>query len=243
MIERNRQLGLYSLAAAAAGVSILALTPPAQSEVVVTTKAIQLHLSSFGEHGTGISFQNDGVEDLKLILSSFGVFGFYGIRLKAVNATEGKGVMGQIYAYALSPGAIIGPNAHFMSAACKGTYFCYSAPPLLAGSFSDGSGRWTRGPWTGNANTAYLGARFFIDGETHYGWVRLTVNTAIEFDMRATITAYAYETESDKAIYAGATGEPTAELQPSQQIQNQSGPSLGALALGAEGVPLWRPTD
>jgi len=66
------------------------------------------------------------------------------------------------------------------------------------------------------------------------------VNTSIQVGMTATITAYAYETEPNAPISAGAGEEPTAELQPQANIQNQPGPSLGMLALGADAVPLWR---
>jgi len=235
----SRQLGLYSLTAVAAGVSMLALAQPAEGGVVVTTKTIRIPLSYWGTEGVGISFQNDGMADLKLVLSDFAVFGTAGACLKAVNAAEGKGVTGQIYAYALPPGAPIGPDAHFMSAACEGSHSCYSAA-RLARTFVGSVTRTVFGPWAGNPKTAYLGVRFFIDGERHYGWVRLTVNTSIQVGMTATITAYAYETEPNAPISAGAGEEPTAELQPQANIQNQPGPSLGMLALGADAVPLWR---
>jgi hypothetical protein len=96
------------------------------------------------------------------------------------------------------------------------------------------------GPWAGNHKTGYLGVRFVMNGERHYGWVRLTVTMAIGHRPSATITAYAYETEPDKLILAGETAGPTAEVQIPENIQNQAGPSLGMLALGADGLPLWR---
>jgi hypothetical protein len=54
------------------------------------------------------------------------------------------------------------------------------------------------------------------------------------------VTAYAYETEPNTEIFAGLTKEPSAKLQLPENIQNQSGPSLGMLALGAEGMQMWR---
>ena len=57
--------------------------------------------------------------------------------------------------------------------------------------------------------------------------------------MSATITGYAYETVPNKAILAGMA-KSTAEVQVPQDSRNQAGPSLGMLALGADGVPLWR---
>jgi hypothetical protein len=243
----NRQLSLYSLAAAAAGVSILAAATPAESEVVVTQKTIQLQLSYLGKEGTGISFQNNGVDDLELVLSSFSVFGNNGNSLKAVNASEGEGVVGQNryrgqFAVALAPGASIGPARNFLSAACRGSYFsCAKAVRLAATHTSTfGPGHVVGGNFAGDDKTAYLGVRFLIDGETHYGWVRLTVNTTVRRATSATVTAYAYETEANTPIFAGMTKAPTAELHAPERIQNQAGPSLGMLAVGAEAVPLWR---
>ena len=44
----NRQAALYSLAAAMAGVSLLALAEPAAGEIVVTTTTIPIPISPFG---------------------------------------------------------------------------------------------------------------------------------------------------------------------------------------------------
>jgi hypothetical protein len=247
----NRQLGLYSLAAVAAGVSILALAPPAEAEVVVTQKTIPIPIENVG-HGGGvaISFQNDGANDLRLILSSFSVFGAIGNSLKAVNASYGQGVVGRTSfteeelknAFPLAKGAQIGAGRYFVSGAGKGTYFSYrkSAVRLAATARSTFGPGNAFGPWAGNDRTAYLGVRFLIDGETHYGWVRLTVNITGRSRSAATITSYAYETESGKPIFAGLTEAPTAEVQAPENMRKQVGPSLGMLAVGAEGFPLWR---
>jgi hypothetical protein len=239
----HRQLGLYSLAAAAAGVGILALATPAAGEVVVTRKTIRIPISNWGKEGVGISFANNGVDDLKLVLSSYTGFGSPFNMLKAVDAAEGKGVVvGSSfprYGLALASGARIGPSDNFSSAACGGSHSCYSAVQL-ARIFYGTSSTAVLGPWVGNHKTAYLGVRFVINGEKHYGWVRLTVTLAIGRRPSATITAYAYETEPGQPILAGATHGPTAEIQVPENIRSQSGPSLGMLALGADALPLWR---
>lgn len=248
----NRQLSLYSLAAAAAGVGILALAAPAEGEVVVTKKTIQIPLSQLGVEGVGISFANNGVNDLKLVLSSFSIFGNNGNSLKAVNSADGKGVLGHFdfgrYGSALLPGAKIGPSANFVSATCGGSYFScdQKAVHLAATHTSTFGSRNVFGPWEGSPKNGYLGVRFLITGETHYGWVRLTVSTEFKRRMTATVTAYAYETVANKAIVAGPVGEPTAEVHrvaedaAPDKIQNQASPSLGMLAAGADGLALWR---
>ena len=76
------------------------------------------------------------------------------------------------------------------------------------------------GPWVGLENH-YLGLAFVIDGKTHFGWARLSVNGYY----CPCIGGYAYETEPGKAIIAGDEGSSAnAEIVPG---------SLGALALGA----------
>jgi hypothetical protein len=243
----NRQIGLYSLAAAAAGVGMLALAAPAEGEVVLTKKTIRIPLSSLGVEGVGISFANNGVDDLKLVLSSFSVFGNNGNSLKAVNAAEGEGVLGHLqflrYGSALAPGAKIGPSAKFVSAACGGSYFSCSnkAVRLAATHTSTFGSRNVEGPWAGNPKNGYLGVRFLINGETHYGWVRLKVNTEIRRGTTATVTAYAYETIANKPILAGREeNAPSVTAQLQEDDKSMSVPSLGMLALGAEVLPLWR---
>jgi len=242
----HRQLGQYSLAACAAGVSMLALAYPAAGEVVVTKKRIPIPISPYGVEGVGISLSNNGVDDLKLVLSSFSVFGNNGNSLKAVNAAEGKGVIGLFqfarFASALAPRAKIGPSANFVSAACGGGYFsCPSAVRLAATHTSTFGSRNVEGPWVGNPKNGFLGVRFLLDGETHYGWVRLTVNTGTRRATTATVTAYAYETIANKPILAGTREGASSVAAASQEdVKNTIGTSLGMLALGADGFQLRR---
>jgi hypothetical protein len=103
------------------------------------------------------------------------------------------------------------------------------------------------GPWK-NVLHHYLGLKFIIRGKVHYGWARLNVNAA--HGIAATLTGYAYETIPCKSIKAGQTKEaadnptnndfgPGASL--TSPIPDTPQPaSLGMLALGAQGVLLWR---
>jgi hypothetical protein len=223
----NRQLGLYSLAAAAAGVSMLALAQPAAGEVVVTKKTIPL----IGN--VSIDINQDGINDFEF----YNYFSFGSADLTVRGGLPGGGggafVVGQSdYASPLMRGADIGAAARFSPSSTfagieKGMHVGYSNEKL-------------DGPWSGNPANRYLGVRFRIDGQIHYGWVRLSVFTLPKGAWGATITAYAYETVPNKTIKAGNAAEPTAETQLPENLQDQAGPSLGMLAVGAEGVPLWR---
>ena len=141
---------------------------------------------------------------------------------------------------ALERGAKIGPAG--IASAFFGSY-----AGLVAGTNNTRVGNesyYSRGYWAGNLKNRYLGVRFQLKGQTHYGWIRLTVTTNVKSgrpSLEATITGYAYETIPGKSIIAGATKgpdntEPTASL--NTLVPEPA--SLGVLALGAPGLSIWR---
>jgi hypothetical protein len=229
----NRQLGLYSLAAATAGVSLLALAQPADAEVVITKKTIPIPISPFGmPEFVKISVANNGIDNFSFSLYS--TKADRGLRVTGASRADGLITGGTFYAEALAlpRGAKIGPSAAF-----------FNYTELIEATETSDAGRNSRGYWGGNVKNRYLGVRFPIDGETHYGWIRLTVTIDLKPHgpyLSAKITAYAYETEPNQPILAGTSEKSSAEVQLPENIQNQAGPSLGMLATGADGLPLWR---
>ncbi len=234
----NRHIGMYSLAAAVAGVSMLALAEPAQAEVVVTKKAIPVPITPWPTpEPVRISIANNGVDNFSLwrysLASDRGLWVW--------GANRGSSVMIGANGYyakalALPRGAKIGSSYPFFNNYTDLIEATESGPP-----------RYSRGYWGGNIKNRYLGIRFSLNGQTHYGWIRLTVTSNVKLNkptLNATITGYAYETVPNKPILAGtaetAANKPTAALQAPRNIQGENGPSLGMLAAGAEGMPLWR---
>ena len=133
---------------------------------------------------------------------------------------------------ALPVGKRIGP---------KNSAFWYGYARLEA-STSYQSGKRFRGYWVGNPNDRYLGVRFLIDGAFHYGWIRLPITTTTQLHgpvMSAEITQYSYETVANQSINADKRRNRELRFRP-RSIGDQRGPALGMLALGAEGLPLWR---
>ena len=99
------------------------------------------------------------------------------------------------------------------------------------------------GKWEGNHPNRFLGVKFKIGGKTHYGWIRITVNSAIIRPfalMSATITEYGYETIANKSLGAGLASTNAADDQARAITEPPPRASLGMLALGAEGLALWR---
>ncbi len=229
----------YSIAAAAAGVSLLAMAQPADAEVVITRKTIPIPVSSyFGEqHIVPISLNNSGVTDFSFSLYSFAYHGF-NQTLNVVPAEGGAVVAapsprGGSFAAALVRGAKIGSSAQFGS----------KRVDIEQAEGFDASSKYSRnlyGNWGDNPANRFLGVRFLIDGETHYGWVRLTVTTEPR-GFSAEITAYAYETIANKRILAGVSGTSSvAEARPQSIEPSSERASLGMLAVGANGLALWR---
>jgi hypothetical protein len=99
------------------------------------------------------------------------------------------------------------------------------------------SGPYSVGPWAGGKN-GYLGLKFMIDGQVHFGWARVTVTKHIG---EVVLTGYAYETVANKHLKAGQTSEtPQEEAKTSASAYPASGPSLGMLAKGADAMEVWR---
>jgi hypothetical protein len=216
---------------------MLALAQPAEGEVVVTKKTIPIPFVPFGsKENVEISMANNGIENFAFQLYS-DTDGISDRGLNAWGESRPDGVVcgGDFYAKALAlpRGAKIGPNDN-----------CFSNDDVLIEATESGnSSRYSRGYWGVKVKDHYLGVRFPINGETHYGWIRLTVTIDLKPHgpfMSAKITAYAYETEANTPILAGTTEDAAAEIQLPESIQKQSGPSLGMLAAGADGLPLWR---
>ncbi len=236
----NRQVGLYCVAAAVAGVSMLALAEPATAEVVVTKKAIPVPITPWPTpEPVRISMANNGVDNFSLWRYSLDS----DRGLLAWGANRGSSVMIGADGYyakalALPRGAQIGPSSFFNN---------YTD---LIEATESGPPRYSRGYWGGNPKNRYLGVKFQLNGQTHYGWIRLTVTSNVKLNkptLEATITGYAYETVPNKAIMAGTAAmaattpnDPTTELRTPRIPRPNSGPSLGMLATGSEALPLWR---
>lgn len=237
----NRQIGLYSLAAAVAGVSLLALAEPAQAEVVVTKKAIPVPLTPWPTpEPVKISIANNGVDNS--YLWRFSISSAREVWVWGASPNDGVITAGSFYgkALALPRETEIGPSAGLFS----------NYTDLVEATSAGNNSRFSRGYWGGNPKNLFLGIRFSLNGETHYGWIRLTVTSNLKLNkptLEATITGYAYETVPNKPILAGtaatasaAADKPTAEPQAPRNSRGNIGPSLGMLASGSEALPLWR---
>jgi hypothetical protein len=243
-------LSAYGIAAGAAGVSLLALTPVSEAKVVYTP-AHEL----IGRDGSyKLDLNHDGIIDFvifeiarhtQLRTSQFlSVKGRSGNEVNCASSFCGS----EPYAAALTRGNQIGSNA--------GSHGWIN-PTGMAFELSSRQGSYYGFAWA-NVNDRYLGLKFKINGETHFGWARLNVKlhkgAPKDRAWEAQLTGFAYETVAGKPIQAGRTksdaedisaspqtAQPGASLAASSASRRSRHPvPLGALALGASGIVLWR---
>jgi hypothetical protein len=217
-IRLDHRLRAYCLAASAAGVSLLALAePPAQAEVIYTPVRQDVLMV-----WSSVDLNDDGIPDVSFVFGSTD-YHILDRETWARPAQSQGGIVGYAgpihpYASALAKKALIGPKAAFL----EGTVFMERT---LVDHYGKGYTSYV-GPWQ-KATNKFLGVKFTIDGEIHYGWLRMTVNAG--YRLRVGITGYAYETIPNRPILAGQVSgkaEESEDLGPS---------SLGVLALGAAG--------
>jgi hypothetical protein len=238
----DHHLNLYALAALAAlaaGVSLLASANSAEAEVVVT----KANLTVSGLNPVSIDLNKDGAKDFEFSEGAGGYDHSFYTTLFVTPLTGGKvvgggrGLLGP-YASALVKSAKIGPSAHFSSSVVRGQINVERSSGTVSGS----SFYRLYGQWNNLGPNRFLGVKFLIKGVTHYGWIRLTVDIR-DRNAVAVITEYAYETVPNQKIGAGATTDSSSQPEATQAgaaLSRPAGPSLGMLALGADGVSLWR---
>jgi hypothetical protein len=226
---------MYALAATAAGVGMLALAQPAEGRIVYTKAHKQI--------GSGTVFHldlnHDGKADFDLKDTFFVSSYFSSARIFTVPDGPKNQVWGhtflQRYAFAsaLYAGVRIGPKGQFLRGSAvmaqesmNGGARRRPAPPSCSG------------PWAGVTNR-YLGLKFVISGEMHFGWARLNVSCSNRH-VTAVLTGYAYESVANRPIITGKE-KGAEDVDSASQRSTSPGmltlqpASLGRLALGAVG--------
>ena len=227
------RLSAYALAAGAAGVSLLALAQPAEGRIVYT------HVNRV--IGDGDSFRLDLNHD-RLVDFTFqnkryascspdGGICFYTERLTLKAARGNQVVCSSIGPVALKPGVQIGPKLSFLGGV------------QLMASIASFATHAPKGHWI-NVKNRYLGVKFKIKGQFHYGWARLSVQALRNPEIIATLTGFAYETIPNKPIIAGKLADDVINVeQPnpaSLSVPVREPLMLGLLAVGAPGLSIWR---
>lgn len=235
----HRQLNIYALLASAAGAGLL--SPQAsQAEIVYTPTNTSIHV---GET-IPLDLNNDGIVDFEFKDVFHGTSFGGGLGVLSVlpaqssNQIWGHRAYGAQMASALFAGVPIGSSVQFAKGG-KMMADIAASGALIGGTFYIGSCAWA---W-GNVANRYLGLKFVVNGETHYGWARLSVGCSEDVTVIAELTGYAYETVANQPILTGQTQGPDADvpqLNPTADQLASEPPSLGRLAQGASGLGFWR---
>lgn len=210
------RLAAYAKAAAALGVGLLASGPAAEAQIVYTPTNIL-----FDSGTVFIDINHDGLTDFALsiynFLSNAQRLRFRGLGQNGVLCSGSSGYP----PLALRPRYRIGPNEVY------GSFGRLATPAVNVVDEPDET--YVGGPFA-NAGDRYLGLKFVLNGEAHYGWALLRVGAGIVGKhpvIRATLLGYAYNTEVGKPIRAGQRGP---EGKTAEAV-TQAG-TLGMLALG-----------
>jgi hypothetical protein len=227
----QRRLNTYALAASAAGVSMLALAEPSQAKVVYTPAHQVIR-----QNGVyNLDLNNDGTVDFLIQEWDNGGYASSNALLADAalgNAVEGSKTGFRSLAAALPLGAPIGPNQKFLTGGNNGEAM------VSITHFTTGGTSYVHGYWA-NVRNRYLGLKFEINGQIHYGWARLSVQRQ-QYHLTATLTGYAYETIPNTEIKAGQTSGGADDSSAGSSLPNSDtsqSSSLGALALGARIQP------
>ena len=237
--QLEERMKWYALAAA--GVGILAAGQPAEAEIVYTPTNQQIAPNTTLK----IDLNNDGIADFGVKDTLSHTFFSTFARMSAVPLATGNKVWGHTvsrrsYASALLSDELVGPKGQFLPATglMADVSFLGGKRPFASVSCT--------APWA-NVKARYLGLKFIITGQVHFGWARLDVACSADFsfEVAGTLTGYAYETIANRPILAGdegGTGDD--DTRPGNQIEPRSAAlapaSLGRLAQGASGLAAWR---
>jgi len=234
----EKKLLAYAALAGASGVGILALVQPSEAEIVYTpVRQVLTPNQNFG-----LDLNGDGITDF-----SFRIASFFGGRAKALSGhaqtfseassaflwiypAKSNAVFGRTYVSALPAGVNVGKNS--------GRFLSFSRASMggVEGVYGTFHPRYF-GPWApagGRVQSHYVGLKFVIEGQVHFGWARFNVRMrkTVMGGVRAMLTGYAYETEANTPIETGNTSGPrAASVQPA---------TLGHLSLGTAGLAAWR---
>jgi hypothetical protein len=222
---------------------VLALAQPSQASVVYTPANQRI-----GANGVyNLDVNHD--ETVDFLIQQWNYGNWTSNNQLLADPAVGNAVMGnRITASALTAGASIGPNQNFIAGGANGEVM------LSITHFTTGGTSYVHGLWN-NVRNRYLGLKFQIDGETHYGWARLSVQRHA-YHFTVLLTGYAYETLPNTAIKAGQTTGDAANTsadpdQSNAGVLNSNGSanesshspgyaSLGDLALGARSLSVRR---
>ena len=218
---------LKKYAIAAAGLGFLTLANAADGQVVYTPARMDVSNGDFFlDLNCGPSIQYWLADVLET--STYG-----GTRELALNGSTYASVLEDSKGPALlAKGASIGPGQNFVNAFQKERVMASAYHIIYYFSYNGVGGNWA------NAQNGYLGLKFNIQGQAHYGWAEFSVKAQVDRrrvqHIDARLLGYAYEATPNVPITAGdkSGGSSSASSSASAAVPG----TLSAWALGSSKV-------
>jgi hypothetical protein len=221
----HKSLDAYILGATVAG---LAIVPSATAEIVYTPAHHEIQPNRGGT-GFFLDLNHDGVNDFLIVNFYSTTSADLAVWVAPEQVGNEISSNGAGYAAAIPAGVSVGSNGKFHPA---------QSLNMANDDFPVGN---CQGPWK-KARNRYLGLKFEIDGQIHFGWARLSVDCFTPAAAHVLLTGYAYETEANTPIETGKTSG-TEDSHLPLPDDNRADANLGVLALGNWGLNLWRPEE
>jgi hypothetical protein len=233
----DKRLLAYASAASAAGVGLLAVAQSAEAKIVYTASNTTIE----EDVPLNLDLNNDGITDFVLnyafdsgkrhqeggFASALIIYpGQTGNEVWGIHSAKG------FECAAALPGAVnVGAGAAFQA-----QYL-----PLWQASGSYTRGGTAHCPWASKHRGAFLGLKFVIGGQIHYGWAHITVTNSLAGTV---LNGYAYETVANQPILTGKANGPVEEASSiSPMLDSPQPATLGLLARGERGLAIWRKSD
>ena len=217
----ERLVQSYVLATTAAGCGVLAFSSIADAKVIYTPSNIPIT-----ENGglIPLDLNNDGTVDFQFSNFSYSTHGNGNFWLKIMPGQASNEIWsfqskGHLCAAALPVRRYVGPKGKFKVDLASGLFLANAGHNTQSGTYF--------GPWS-KIETAYLGLKFVIQGQIHYGWARIKFPAPGDW-LSPTLSGYAYESIPNKPLKTGQKKGLAADM---VSVVPQSG-TLGALARGA----------
>jgi hypothetical protein len=193
----DRQLNSYAVGASAAGVALLACSLPADARVICRKSSESL----LGTQTIPFNPANGQFPPFNLaqtfLYSTPRSHRYYWNRAFLTPNTQGANdlLAANGLPKALAKGDVIGSKGQFGKGNSYGMLFTYGQ--VGGGTVNHHQGNF---PLT---KVGYLGFKFSMSGEAHYGWARLRVDVK-KPQTTTNLLGFGYETIAGKAVHAGA---------------------------------------
>ena len=207
--------------------------------------------------GFALDLNHDGIIDFNLIKWGAGQsiqrFSYLNVCHASLNKLSHQCVSSSAAANASNLVLLDGKNAAALQRGAKigeGQNFGGSGVRVYMGGRVTTSGSYPASHWNGpwanggaGVTNRYLGFKLKIDGQYHFGWARITFRASDTNGIQAFLSGYAYETTAEKGLVAGqiSEGNHAGNIDFDKPAsKEQKATSLGMLALGFDGISLWR---